>query len=1216
VSFTQPELQLVHLLSVRFDVPELRRVLGYLPNQGQLAAHLLATTDTSKAAFVLQAVRALMARGLVGPPLFDLLASERPALAGEIWGVAALFGCHHPDAAPLLPLHEALGVQTEPPAELRMFVGRSEQLSLLRTVLLPVFGPVCPAFVCNLQGMAGVGKSFLVERFYADHIESFPGGHQKIVIGYDESPTDEGLLLDLAERLGVLQGAGRVADRVRGSALSFRPLIHIDNVDTESQALAASALVRSLPGVPIVLSGRYQFGKATSCWRIVPVEPFTLTEAQAQLTAELLPSIAARVPTSARTTLIGALGGLPLAIHLAASYLNIGYAVDDFLHELNKSGLSMTPFTASDTAYVDRTQRALCSTFELSLSALCNELGAEAEEGLRGIAALSVAPLSGVGRSWLEAIVGASAGKAIRWVSLAVKLSIVQYDDRTGRWQVHKLLGELLRRQLNVQEEAANSSDYSTSKVQQVGALGGSPLRSSPLGGSHSQTRLSRTFIVGSGAGVVPLDKTFCMSSSTSAELDGVSKAIHRMDEWVLTRLPRQPDETRGERWKALQAEYEGLSEWVAGLEGPRAVHGGAAGFDYALLRGPYTPWLGAVARGIAATTIVSTRSNLLWLQGNLAQRAGDRDLALRSAENMAELGYTQGWERQVALAAGLRAEVLQSQGNLDHAMRIHKEEVLPVYERLGSVYGRAITLARIAGILHMQGRLDEALQIHQEEVLPAYERLGAERERAATMSRIADILQAQGELDEALRIRTEEELPVYERTGDDRAKAVTLTRIAAMSDATRGASNAQPRSERPDHAKKMWTKDWPINSDKATGAARASHRLYDLDVNQSPIPEEALPLGERLGDVYGKAATMSQIASILRAKGQLEAAVQIYREEVLPVLARLGDTRGEAITMGDIADILQAQGHIDEALQVRRDKELPIFEQLGDLFGKAVTLSRIGDILQARGQLDDALQIRLEEELPVFVRVGDLRSQAVTLNKIADIFHRQGNCRESLRIRLDEVVALYGQLNDERQRANTLGKVAELLVEQGEQDEAVRIWQEEVLPVLRRLGDRREELLILRKVEDVLNVQDQLENLEPIERTRVAYKIRFPEHIDDANLSQLYLIAGDVQLENLEQIERPRVRYSIGPPEYLDGDFPSEPKQVAGNDQLENLEQIERSRVLYRKRRTEYLEGYSRSEPKQAAEKVERDSLPQKVRGTMRRLLRWLLSFRGKAGR
>ena len=91
----------------------------------------------------------------------------------------------------------------------------------------------------------------------------------------------------------------------------------------------------------------------------------------------------------------------------------------------------------------------------------------------------------------------------------------------------------------------------------------------------------------------------------------------------------------------------------------------------------------------------------------------------------------------------------------------------------------RAVTMGKIADILQARGETDEALRIRREEELPVYERLGDVRAKAVTMGKIADILQARGELDEALRIRREEELPVYERLGDVRSKAVTMQKIA-----------------------------------------------------------------------------------------------------------------------------------------------------------------------------------------------------------------------------------------------------------------------------------------------------------------------------------------------------------------------------------------------------------------------------------------------------
>ncbi|MGI4795723.1 MAG: hypothetical protein ACRYG8_16935, partial [Janthinobacterium lividum] len=91
----------------------------------------------------------------------------------------------------------------------------------------------------------------------------------------------------------------------------------------------------------------------------------------------------------------------------------------------------------------------------------------------------------------------------------------------------------------------------------------------------------------------------------------------------------------------------------------------------------------------------------------------------------------------------------------------------------------RAVAIGRVADILQARGEPDEALRIRREEELPVYDRLGDVRSRAITMGKIADILEARGELDEALRIRREEELPVYDRLGDIRSRAITMSKIA-----------------------------------------------------------------------------------------------------------------------------------------------------------------------------------------------------------------------------------------------------------------------------------------------------------------------------------------------------------------------------------------------------------------------------------------------------
>ena len=90
----------------------------------------------------------------------------------------------------------------------------------------------------------------------------------------------------------------------------------------------------------------------------------------------------------------------------------------------------------------------------------------------------------------------------------------------------------------------------------------------------------------------------------------------------------------------------------------------------------------------------------------------------------------------------------------------------MPVYEALGDVRSRAVTLGQIADIHHARGELDEALRIRTEEQLPVFEALGDVRERAITLGQIAQIHLARGELNQALE-KNGQRRPIAERLRD-----------------------------------------------------------------------------------------------------------------------------------------------------------------------------------------------------------------------------------------------------------------------------------------------------------------------------------------------------------------------------------------------------------------------------------------------------------------
>jgi tetratricopeptide (TPR) repeat protein len=345
--------------------------------------------------------------------------------------------------------------------------------------------------------------------------------------------------------------------------------------------------------------------------------------------------------------------------------------------------------------------------------------------------------------------------------------------------------------------------------------------------------------------------------------------------------------------------------------------------------------WIWCLERAVECSGPLSPGNRAAVLRDLAAakERQGKLDEALTHLERCILLLEEIRDLRSRVVTLGAVANILETRGDLDEALRIRQEEQLPFFEALGNDRERALTLRGIADILQVQGDFDEALHIYRDEVLPVLERLGDLREWAGTLSKVADILQVRGSLEEALRIRIDQEIPAYERVADVPSRAIAMGKIAEI---------LQERGD-------------------LDGAAR--------------LQQELLLVADRSGNVHLRAECLVRVADNLRLRSDLDGALLILQREVLPVFESQGDIRSRAIAWGRIAGIQEARGNLDEALRISLEEELPVYEQLRAVQLRALTLGRIADIEQARGNFDEAIRIRRDQELPIYERVGDVRS-------------------------------------------------------------------------------------------------------------------------------------------------------------------------------------------------------------------------------------------------
>jgi hypothetical protein len=78
---------------------------------------------------------------------------------------------------------------------------------------------------------------------------------------------------------------------------------------------------------------------------------------------------------------------------------------------------------------------------------------------------------------------------------------------------------------------------------------------------------------------------------------------------------------------------------------------------------------------------------------------------------------------------------------------------VLVSFERLGDVRERAVTLGQIADVQMKRGELDEAMRILREEELPVYEKLGDVRSLLVGRANLAMSLYQQGRAEDRAEI-------------------------------------------------------------------------------------------------------------------------------------------------------------------------------------------------------------------------------------------------------------------------------------------------------------------------------------------------------------------------------------------------------------------------------------------------------------------------------
>jgi tetratricopeptide (TPR) repeat protein len=287
----------------------------------------------------------------------------------------------------------------------------------------------------------------------------------------------------------------------------------------------------------------------------------------------------------------------------------------------------------------------------------------------------------------------------------------------------------------------------------------------------------------------------------------------------------------------------------------------------------------------------------------------------------------------------------------------------------------------------------------------------------------------------------------------------------------------------------------------QTTGQPQRALELYD----------QALPLMREVGDRAGEASILNNMAEVYQTTGQPQRALELY-DQALPINQKVRDRVGEATILSNMAAVFRRTGQPERALELH-EQALPIAREVGDRAGEASILNNMAEVYQTTGQLQQALELR-EQALPLMQEVENRAGEAVTLNDIARVYMVMGQPQRALEL-FEQALPIRQEVRDRRGEATTLHNMAEVFRITGQPERALELY-EQALPIAREVGDRAGEASILHNMAEVFRITGQPERALELFKQALPIRRKVGDRAGEAitlnNMALVYQAKGQPQ--------------------------------------------------------------------------------------------------------
>jgi tetratricopeptide (TPR) repeat protein len=708
-------------------------------------------------------------RGLVNESFFEQLIAQRQGKAERIRAVAAqwLDGRRAPAANALLPAPDEHVPEPAPlPRGSRMhirrnpqFVGRMDELRSLAGAL-EAQGRAAIGQVTSVTGLGGIGKTQLAAEFVHRYGQFFSGG--VFWLGFADPASVPGELAQCGGpgHLGLWtdENAPDIATqaaRVRSAFAGPEPrLLVFDNC--EDEALLAEWLPAT-GGCRVLVTCRRAAFSAHLIQRTVPLDVLPRADSLALLRSLVYGHTSGTADDAALDAICAELGDLPLALHLAGSFLACYRSTTTpagYLAELHSTALLGHESLQGDGAGTSPTGHVLHAgrTFALSWERLdpADTVDAMARNLLQRAACL--APGEPIPHALCVAILGKpedsrDARRQAKALRRLLDLGLLDAPE-PDTYRIHRLVADFARH---------TGGDHTAARAVVEQALLHEAMR---VNASGYPARLLpwqphlRAVTDAARAREDEQAANLCNELSYHIRAIGDYRAARPYCEHALVIWEKQLGPEHPHTATSL-SNLASLLHDQGALAEARPLHERALAIREKQL-GPEHP---------RTATSLNSLAKVLQAQGALAEARPlhERALTIREKQLGPEHPHT-------AQSLNNLASLLRDQGALVEARLLLERTLATQEKQLGPEHpDTAQSLSNLALLLHAQGALAEARRLHERALAIREKQLGPEHPHtAASLNNLAELLYAQGALAEA-RSLYERALAIYEaRLGPD----------------------------------------------------------------------------------------------------------------------------------------------------------------------------------------------------------------------------------------------------------------------------------------------------------------------------------------------------------------------------------------------------------------------------------------------------------------